>query len=127
MDLIHVGLACSSEENANHFFGYLLGLPMTRRSSLPEDLAIRLFGIEERCEILYFGNDAIMFEIFLTGWAEQTPRKVSHACIEVENREELLERAATSGYEVREAPRQDESVFFLSDRDGNLFEVKEKR
>jgi catechol 2,3-dioxygenase-like lactoylglutathione lyase family enzyme len=127
MDLIHIGLVSQSEERANHFFGDLLGLEMTRRSALPQDVARLLFGFDESCEMLYFGNESLMFEVFLTGWAEQTPKKITHSCIEVEDRSSLLARASAEGYEVREAPRQDYSVFFLVDLDGNLFEVKERR
>jgi len=127
MDLVHIGLVASSEDNANRFFADLLGLEMTRRSELPGELARRIFGVTDGCEILYFGNDAMMFEVFVTGWAEKTERKISHTCIEVDGRADLLSRAEGMGFEVVEAPRNDYSIFFLADADGNLFEVKEKR
>lgn len=127
MELIHIGLVASCEDNASRFYHELLGLALTRRSELPEALASRLFGLEKGCEILYFGNDAILFEVFVTGWPEKTERKISHTCIEVEDRGGLLARAGKLGFEVIEAPRNDYSVYFLSDRDGNLFEVKETR
>ena len=127
MDLIHIGLVARSEEGARRFYEHLLGLEMTRRSALPDALASRIFGVDEGCEILYYGNDAMLFEIFVTGWAEKTERKISHTCIEVADRGALLARAEEMGFEVIEAPRNDYSIFFLADGDGNLFEVKERR
>ncbi|MCP5044574.1 MAG: VOC family protein [bacterium] len=124
MDLIHIGLVASSEDNANRFFGDLLGLEMTRRSELPRVLAKRLFGVEDGCEILYFEDPSVVFEIFVTGWAEQAPNKISHTCIEVEQRSDLLARATGMGFEVIEAPRGEDNIYFLTDGDGNLFEVK---
>ena len=126
MDLIHIGLVCSTEENASRFYGELLGCELTRRSKLPRDVSQHAFGLDDECEIVYFDNNGVVFEIFLTGWSEQTKRKISHTCIEVEKRDELLERATAMGYEVREAPRGDYSIYFLADADGNLFEVKDK-
>ena len=126
MNLIHIGLVCSNEPNASRFYGELLGGELTRRSKLPRNVSEIAFGLDDECEILYFGVDDVVFELFLTGWAEATPRKISHTCIEVENRGALLERATEMGFEVREAPRGDYSIFFLVDGDGNLFEVKDE-
>ena len=73
---------------------------MTRRSELPDALASRLFGLEAGCEILYYGSDSLVFEVFLTGWAERTEKKISHTCIEVSNRDDLLARASDMGFRV---------------------------
>ncbi len=127
MELIHIGLVVRSAENADRFYADLLGLAMTRTSSLPKEIAPALFGLDEGCEIRYYGNENILFEIFVTGWQEEQPRKMSHTCIEVENREDLLKRCREMGFEVREAPRHDYTLIFIGDNDGNLFEVKEKR
>ena len=126
MDLIHIGLVCSDEEKACRFYGELLGGELTRRSKLSVDVAQNAFGLDDECEIICFCIDDMVFELFMTGWAEEAPRKISHICIEVENRDALLERAAEMGFAVREAPRGDSSIFFLADLDGNLFEVKDK-
>ena len=126
MDFIHIGLVSSSAENADRFFGELLGLPKTRESALSADLAAGLFGLDTGCAIAYYGDAGLVFEVFLTGWSEPSTNKISHTCIEVADRSKLLSRCRNMGFGVREVPKGDTSVVFIEDGDGNLFEVKER-
>jgi catechol 2,3-dioxygenase-like lactoylglutathione lyase family enzyme len=127
MNFIHIGLASSTQENADRFYGDLLGLDKTRESQLTKDLAQGLFGIGQGCDIVYYGNDRLVFEVFITGWREQTAPKITHTCIEVDDRAELLRRCREMGYEVREVAKDGHVVVFIADLDGNLFEVKDRR
>lgn len=126
IQLFHIGLVVSSEANADRFYGDLLGLPRTRKAELPAVLADTLFGVDAGCDILYYGEPPLVFEVFVTGWREVTERKISHTCIEVSNYDDLLRRCRAMGFCVREAPRGDRVVVFIEDNDGNLFEVKQK-
>lgn len=127
MKLIHIGIVSSSEERADRFFGELLGLEKTRRSNLPQDLAIQLFGIEDGCEMIYYAGRNALFEVFLSQHGEPAGRKIGHTCIEVPNRADFLQRCQEMGLGVREAPKGDNLVVFVEDEDGNLFEVKDAR
>lgn len=126
MDFIHIGLVSSNAERADRFFGELLGLEKTRTSSLPADFSQALFGVEEACDIVYYGSEGLVFEVFLTGWSEPSDRKISHTCVEVDDRTDLLGRCRKMGYGVREARKGDKLVVFIEDLDGNLFEVKDR-
>ena len=125
VQLIHIGLVSHSRESAQRFFGELLGLPLSRTSDLPVELAPSLFGVDEGCEILFYEGEGIVFEIFVTGWSEPRERRISHCCIEVDDRAGLLERARAMGFEVRDAPRRDYRIYFVVDDDGNLFEIRQ--
>jgi catechol 2,3-dioxygenase-like lactoylglutathione lyase family enzyme len=127
MRLIHAALVSSSEHKADRFFGGVLGLEKTRRGQLSAELADRLFGIEEGCDILYYGIDGLEIEVFATGRPEIVEGRISHLCLEVADRAELLARCEKMGLAVRRAPKADYVVFFIEDEDGNLFEIKEKR
>ncbi len=127
MNLLHIGLPTRSEENADRFFVELLGMQKTRRSALPADLAHALYGFSQDCEIVHYESESVIFEIFVTGWGEAPERKLSHTCIEVADRAEVLSRACEMGYEVREGPRFDWTVYYIVDSDGNLFELKQTR
>ena len=124
MDFIHVGLVCSSEANADRFFGQLLEMPMTRRSSLPAQLAGALFGVEQSCEILYYGDGELVFEVFVTGVSEPAGQRMDHTCIAVPDRTALVERSREMGFEVRSVQKGGGEVVFIADTDGNLFEIK---
>ena len=45
MNFVHIGLVSSSTENADRFYGELLGLPKTRQSALTEELTSQIFDI----------------------------------------------------------------------------------
>ena len=126
MDFIHIGLVSSDAERAERFFGQLLGLEKTRTSSLPADFSQALFGVEEACDIVYYGSGSLVFEVFLTGWSEPSERKISHTCVAVDDRAGLLTRCREMGYQVREARKGDKLVIFIQDLDGNLYEVKDR-
>ncbi len=123
MDLIHIGLVSSSEETADRFFGELLGLAKTRKSQLPREVTDGLFGVDQDCEIVYYGDGGLVFEVFLTGWSEPKERRISHTCIEVADQPAFLARCREMDYEVREVAKGDKVIVFLADTDGNLFEV----
>ncbi len=124
MDFIHIGLVCSSETNADRFFGQLLEMPMTRRSSLPAQLAAALFGVERDCEILYYGDGGLVFEVFVTGFSEPAGQRMDHTCIAVSDRARLIARCREMEFEVRTVEKGGGEVVFIVDADGNLFEIR---
>jgi len=124
MDFVHIGLVSSTEENADRFFGELLGLEKTRKSQLPRELTQGLFGVDRDCEIAYYGEAGLVFEVFLMGFSEEVTNRISHTCIEVDDQVQLLSRCRDMGFEVREVQKGEKTVVFIADADGNLFEVK---
>jgi catechol 2,3-dioxygenase-like lactoylglutathione lyase family enzyme len=126
MQLVHAGLTSRSEAAADRFFGGVLGLEQTRRSALPAELARPLFGVDEGCEILYYGGGNLLLEVFVTGRRERAAGKIDHLCIEVADRGELLAKCATEGFAVREVAKGEGVIVFIEDGDGNLFEIKQR-
>jgi catechol 2,3-dioxygenase-like lactoylglutathione lyase family enzyme len=126
MNLVHIGLVSSSAENADRFYGELLGLPKTRHSALSEELASQVFGISAPggCEIVYYGEHPLVFEVFLLERRDLPENKISHTCIEVPDRAEFLGRCREMGFDTREVAREGRGpVVFIEDADGNAFEV----
>lgn len=127
MNLLHVGLVSRDAARAERFYGELLGLEKKRSGHLDAQLATQLFGVDEDCEIIYYGSQELLIEVFLTGWSESIPGRISHVCLEVADRDELLARCHKLGFKVRQAPKGEGVVSFIQDDDGNLFELKEKQ
>jgi catechol 2,3-dioxygenase-like lactoylglutathione lyase family enzyme len=116
----------SSAENADRFYAELLGLPKTRHSALTEELTSQIFGISAPggCEIVYYGEHSLVFEVFLLERRDLPENKISHTCIEVPDRTEFLARCRELGFSTREVPREGrEPIVFIEDADGNAFEV----
>jgi catechol 2,3-dioxygenase-like lactoylglutathione lyase family enzyme len=127
MRLHHVGLVCSSQENADRFYHGVLGLEKIKTSELKEDLTEGIFHRAQRCQMIFYGNDELALEVFVP--EEWPARNVTfeHICLEVPEREAFLTRCRDNGLEVRRIPRGDTFLVFIADFDGNLFEVKEAR
>jgi catechol 2,3-dioxygenase-like lactoylglutathione lyase family enzyme len=125
MQLNHVALVCSSEENANDFYGGILGLQRMRTSVLPNDLARQIFGIDRECQMLVYGNDRFTAEVFV---AENLPggeRSFEHVCLEVEDVEAFVVECEAGGVTVNRVLKGERLLTFVRDFDGNLFEIKE--
>ena len=66
MNVKHVGLVSGSEENADKFFGELLGLTKAEPKTLPAALSQALFGMNSDLKVINFLNDHAHFEISVT-------------------------------------------------------------
>lgn len=126
MKLLHVALVRSSETASDRFFGEVLSLSKTGAKTAPAELCARLFGVEREHRMVYYGNEHLQFEVFLSDRRDFGAAHIGHVCLEVEDAQELLARCAAAGVEVRRAARGGSYVTFLADEDGNLFEIKER-
>jgi catechol 2,3-dioxygenase-like lactoylglutathione lyase family enzyme len=124
MKLLHVALVRSSEAASDRFFEDVLGLARTRTKTAPAELCAELFDREREHRLVYYGNEHLQFEIFLSDRRDFGETHLSHVCLEVEDAGQLLARCAAAGIEVRKAVRGDSCVIFIADEDGNLFEIK---
>ena len=126
MLLNHVALVCSSEENSDRFFQDALGLEKMQSKIIPSYLSELIFGLEGEYKLVNYGNDSIMFEIFLSDRQYTEIKKLDHVCIEVEHLGKFLTKCAKMRIEILRIPKGDSLMVFIRDYDGNLFEIKEK-
>lgn len=135
MKLLHVALVRSSEAASDRFFQDILGLARTRTKTASAELCAQLFGRAREHQIVYYGNEHLLFEVFVSDrgdFGESRLGHLGHVCLEVGDTRELLARCAAAGIEVRRAvpgtggTGGGGAVIFIADEDGNLFEIKER-
>ncbi len=126
MKLIHTGLAASSEEHADRFFIDILGLDKSTPKTLGKGLARTIFGINEELLMINYRCETAHYEIFVYQGYRALVKQVTHSCIEVVNRKDLVNKCRVAGTRVQEIPKGPGTLVFISDFDGNLFEVKER-
>ena len=126
--LSHVALASSSEENADRFFGGLLGLKKAEPKILPASLSQGLFGIDAELKVINYANDRCRFEIFILpgGRTLNEAARVEHVCLEIDGLEEFLKRCGRLSLRIIRVPKGDSLLTFVADDDGHLFELKER-
>ena len=86
--LIHIGLQYKSKEYAETFFNKILGIPMQRTFTMSCKLGKSIFGIEEEVGVVVFGNDNVVFEIFIGDAYKRF--SYEHICLEVPDKEEFI-------------------------------------
>jgi catechol 2,3-dioxygenase-like lactoylglutathione lyase family enzyme len=126
MKLHHVALVRSSEAASDRFFEDVLGLAKTRTKTVPSELCAQLFGRDREHRLVYYGNEHLQLEVFVSDRRDFGETHLGHVCLEVAGAEELLARCAAAGVEVRRVAHGESCVIFIADEDGNLFEIKER-
>ena len=124
MILRHVALVCSSEENSDKFYQTLLGLQKSEPRALPLTLSKSIFGINSELKIINYQDEHLHFEIFLTSSNKNSVRKIEHVCLEVDDLEAFLEKCRSLQMKIVQVPKGDKLLTFISDDDGNFFEIK---
>jgi len=127
MRLLHVGLGAASESNADLFFQRLLGLEKGAPVVLSAALCRSIFAVDRELKLIHYRAEGIHFEVFIDPLYRAPERTVLHACLEVNDPAGFLKKCGEAGLKVSRTPRGDASVTFVSDLDGNLFEVKERK
>jgi len=127
MNLLHVALACSSEERADRFYAGLLGLQKAPPKSLPAEIGRALFGVDRELTIINYTGPAAHFEVFISPGAPASAPRIEHVCLAVENLPEFLRKCEQRQFGVVRAPKGASLITFVKDADGNLFEIKEEK
>ena len=126
MLLKHVALVCSSENNSDKFYKDLLGLEKKETKILPRMLSKKIFDIDAEYNIINYVGSEVHFEIFLDKQADAIITRIEHICLEVDNISAFLKKCHTMDIQILKIPKEDNVITFITDFDGNLFEIKER-
>ena len=124
MILRHIALTCSSEEKSDKFYKSLLGLHKSEPKTIPPALSKALFDINSELKIINYLNEYLHFEIFFISDTNSSVRRIEHVCLEVDDLEAFVEKCRTLQVKIVQVPKEGKLLTFISDDDGNLFEIK---
>ena len=125
MNLRHVALVYSTEQNADRFLCGVLELKKSEPKMLSQELAQAIFKLDRELGMINYTNDLFQFEVFIDGTHPRKTRPVEHICFEVDDLQAFLERCRRENVSVSRIPRGDYFLVFVRDADNNLFEIKE--
>lgn len=125
MNLNHIALVSASEAHADRFFQTCLGLNKTASKVLPVELSEQVFNRREEFQLLYYSNDSLAFEVFISKQRDLIDNPLAHICINVKDRELFAEKCEGEGLVVLRIPKGDSLLIFIKDYDGNAYEIKE--
>ena len=125
MKVKHVGLVCASEENADRFYGRLLGLVKSEPKTLPRALSKALFDVDCDLRIVNYMGDDLHAEIFIASQPRPQGGRIEHVCLEVGDLPAFVQGCRDLGARVIQIPKGDSMLTFACDLDDNLFEIKQ--
>lgn len=121
----HIGLSIEEVTEIHNFYENVLGFQKTKQFSIDSTLAGKIFGFKESPEVFFLKRDETELEIFL-GNQKANPAW-NHICISLPNANQTIEAGEEAGYEVITHQGQKSTTWFLRDKAGNLFEIKEAK
>ena len=123
MKLNHIALNIYSKDELKNFYEEILGFQFEYEFDLNIEIAIKIFDIEEQPEVYLYKRDGITIELF--HYKEKTIQGFGHICLELDSREETVEKARLLGYEIIRINRNDRpDILFIKDKAGNIVELK---
>lgn len=125
VEFIHAGLDSSSEEKADRFFVDVLGLEKSEPKIIDKKLTRTLFGIDAEPLMIHYQGGTVDYEIFIYQEYKAPEKQITHSCIKVTDLKTIVGKCKNADLKVIEVPKGSSVVTFISDYDGNLFEVKE--
>lgn len=124
MNMHHLALVCSSEQNADRFYKELLGLKKSVPKILSTELVRAIFNTESEMTVINYAGEKVRFEIFIADPGNAPDAiPLPHVCLEVKAINRLVEKCRAMGFEVILAPKADRILTFILDHDRNLFEI----
>ena len=120
--IAHIALQYPDKKEAETFFCGILGLNKEREFTISAELADSIFDVNKDVDVIIYSNENASFEIFFT---EEKPKVVyEHVCINVENKEELINLCRKYGVKVKNIKKEERTLLFIKDFGGYLYEIK---
>jgi catechol 2,3-dioxygenase-like lactoylglutathione lyase family enzyme len=121
---VHTGLAVSSEEKSDRFFIDILGLEKSEPKIIDKKLTQAVFGINDELIMINYRSATVEYEIFVYREYKAPEQQIAHSCVKVNDLKKIVNKCKDACLRVIEVPKGASVVTFISDYDGNLFEVK---
>lgn len=123
--LNHIALNIKEINDVTDFYQKILGFHLEYQFELPLSLSSIIFGINQSLPAYFCKNEQVAFELFVL--PENINNGLAHVCLELSDRDELINQCRNNGYKVKNIQRDNKpNLLFIWDKSGNCFEIKEK-
>lgn len=121
----HICIDMSSQANCREVFEEVLGLSAAYSFWIDGEFMDRMFGVKAGCAAAVYRAGDMKIEVFIRPELERPVSRTAHLCLAVPDRKKVLESARARGLAVLHHPRAGRPLYYIRDRDGNYFEIKE--
>ena len=120
-NLQHIAVNYKDKQKADTFFTKVLNLNLIKSFTLNSNLTKQIFNIFQQVDVLVYGNNHTIFEVFITH--KDIIHIFDHICIKVNNRKEFINRCKKYGLKPFQIKKEEKKLLFVKDFSGNLFEI----
>jgi len=123
--LNHIALQINFEKDIRDFYENILGFQVIRRFAIGSEMAASIFGLTKQATVVLVEKEDLIIELFVTEILLPF-QGYQHTCLDVDNRNEILEGCREKNYEVIKIEKEHHNLLFVKDKSENLFELKER-
>ncbi|MBN2213616.1 MAG: VOC family protein [Bacteroidales bacterium] len=121
--LRHIALTVNDSEEVNNFYEEVLLFNIKHKHSVDEKVIRQIFNVEGTTDVYIMENQNVQFEVFISPEKEQ--KVFSHVCLAFRNAEVIYNNTLKLGYKAIIKHNPDSRTYFIWDKSGNMFEIKE--
>lgn len=123
--LNHIALQINFEKDIRDFYENIFGFQVIRRFEIGSEMAASIFGLKKQATVVLVEKEDLTIELFVTDILLPF-QGYQHTCLNVSNRDEVLDDCREKNYEVIEIEREHHNLCFVKDKSENLFELIER-
>lgn len=121
--LLHYALAINDPEEIQEFYTNVLQFTPERNFTVNSKLSQEIFNIDTAVDVCMVSLAGSQIEIFITSVQEK--KVFSHICLAYRNSKAIYNAAVSGGYSAVARNNPGSDTYFIRDKAGNLFEIKE--
>jgi hypothetical protein len=121
--LKHIALEIH-ETDLQDFYTAILGGKLSYQFHLEEKDVFRIFNIHQSVDVYYMMLGQLEFELFIHPGGDC--RTFNHTCLVTEKARDIYELAKKNNFWTHLRKSNSNETYFLKDKNGNLFEIKNK-
>lgn len=121
--LQHIALTVNDSEEIENFYEKVLLFNMKYKFSVNGEVTRQIFNVEGLTDVYAMNHQDVQFEIFISLRKEK--KVFSHVCLAYWKAELTYNNAKKLGYKAIIKNNPDNDTYFIWDKSGNMFEIKE--
>ncbi|KQC13794.1 MAG: hypothetical protein APR63_07275 [Desulfuromonas sp. SDB] len=120
----HAAVTVSSLENLQEFFEQVMQFQFLYKYGIDRKAAQEIFGISIPTEVYVYRSDQDWIEVFINRDYQHSPQSFNHICFRITDLPGVVLRGEDKGYKFTRYRKQDHTILFIIDKDGNYYELK---
>jgi len=123
MTLAHIALSVNDFNEIKDFYEDILSFTFRYKFKIDDALSHTIFNMRGDTDVYIVEQQDTKLEIFLTQRKEK--KAFAHVCLCISTSGMVYEKAKKSGYRTRVKDNGLNNTYFIWDKSGNLFEIKD--